>query len=134
MSFLELLQPQGDKANLNEIIEARKLLPKHVTKAIPSCLYDDEGSLDEEVLVILSCVRARRENKDITQSEVGERIGNETSDLLRPIIKELIYFYTTNTREEVEERFATAEAEETEAQETQEANAEDWNDTTVPLE
>jgi len=109
MSFLKLLQPQGDKATLNELIEAKKLLPPRIETGIPACLYDENGELDEEVLVILSTVLARRENKDITQQEVGERIGNQTSDLLTPILKELIYFYTTNTREEVEERFADAQ-------------------------
>ena len=111
MNFLELLQPQGDKADLNEIIEVKKLLPERVTKSIPACLYDDNDDLDEEVLCILSLIRAKRENADITLSEIGERIGNSNPELINPIIKELIFFYTTNTRAEVDNRFAEAEVE-----------------------
>ena len=111
MNFLELLQPQGDKADLNEIIEVKKLLPASVTKSIPACLYDDNDDLDEEVLCILSLIRAKRENADITLSEIGERIGNSNPELINPIIKELIFFYTTNTRAEVDDRFAEAEVE-----------------------
>jgi len=109
MSFLELLQPQGDKATLNEIIEVKKLLPSRVVANIPACLYDGNGDLDEEVLVILCTILARRENKDMTTQEVGDRIGNQTADLLEPIIKDLLYFYTTNTKEEIEERYADAQ-------------------------
>ena len=109
MTFLELLQPQGDKATLNEIIEVKKLLPSRVVANIPACLYDGNGDLDEEVLVILCTVLARRENKDITVQEVGDRIGNKTSELLEPIIKDLLYFYTTNTRDEIEKRYTDAQ-------------------------
>ncbi|KKL12665.1 hypothetical protein LCGC14_2533480, partial [marine sediment metagenome] len=81
-----------------------------VTIAIPYCLHDEEGNLDEEVLIIMATVVARRENKDITQAEVGERIGNKTHELLLPIVKELFYFYSTSTREEIEERYLEAQA------------------------
>jgi len=109
MSFLELLQPQGDKATANDFIEAKKLLPARVTASIPACLYDEDEDLDIEVVVILSAILARRENKDITISEVGERIGAKTSDLLNKIVQELVYFYSTNTREDIEKRTADAQ-------------------------
>jgi len=120
-SFLELLQKQGDKATLNEIIDTKKLLPTHVVANIPACLYDTEGALDEEVLIVMSYVRARRDNPDITILEVGDRIGNHTPELLLGIIKQLVYFYTTSSWDEIEERYQEqVESEEEEAGEPQE--------------
>jgi len=107
-SFLELLQPQGDKANLNELVEARKLLPKHITVGIPACIYPDNKTLDEEALIVLAYVRAKRDAPDITIHEVGERMGNKESDFVSEIIKEVVYFFTTSTREEIAERAEAA--------------------------
>jgi len=120
-SFLELLQKQGDKATLNEIVDTKKLLPKHIVSNIPACLYDTEGALDEEVLIVMSYVRARRDNPDITILEVGDRIGNHTPELLLGIIKQLVYFYTTSSWDEIEERYQEqVESEKVEAGELQE--------------
>jgi len=108
-NFLELLQPQGDKATLNELVEVKKNLPKTVTKEIPYCLWDDNNQMDEEVFIIMSWVRAKRENPDITKQSVGDRVGNQNKDLLVAILKELLYFYSTETREAIEERYAEQE-------------------------
>lgn len=105
VNFLELLQDQGDKATLNDLVEAGKYLPKHIVMSIPACLYDAEGALDEEALIVLAWVRAKRDNPDMTKEEVGDRIGNHAPEALTEIMKELVYFYTTQTREEIAERY-----------------------------
>lgn len=124
VNFLELLQPQGDKADLNELVEAKKHLPKHIVMSIPACLYDAEGALDEEALIVLAWVRAKRDNPDITKEEIGGRIGNNTPEALTEIMKELVYFYTTQTREEIAERYRLqAEQAETDTPTEEEAEA-----------
>jgi len=112
MKFLELLQPQEDRANLNELIEAKKLLPDRVTGTIPGCMYADlpEGApedslreMDLEVLRILSFVMAKRENPEITIQEVGDRIGIGTEGQIKEVIKKITYFYTTLSWETIEQ-------------------------------
>ena len=110
MNFLELLKPQGDKANLNELIFAKNHLSKDVQNAIPNCMYNGEDGLNEEVFLVLSWVIARRENPDITKEEVGNLVGNAESDAMSSINKEILYFFSTETREDIEERFAEAKA------------------------
>lgn len=124
MNFLELLQSQGDKATLNEIVEVKRNLPKHVTKEIPYCLWGDNDKLDEEVFIVLSWVRAKRENPEIALQAVGDRIGNQTKDLLVDILKELLYFYSTETREDIEQRYIDEEAADDEAADDGEEPAE----------
>jgi len=111
MKFLELLQSQEDRANLNELIEAKKLLPDRVTGTIPGCMYVDlpEGApedsfreMDLEVVLILSFVMAKRENPEITMKEVGDRIGIGVEGQIKEVIKKITYFYTTLTREVIE--------------------------------
>ncbi len=115
MNFLDLLEKQGDKVELNEMILVKKKLPARVTRPIPACMYDETLELDYEVFNILAWVIARRENSEITLDEVGSHIGMGNSDKLRSIVKEVYYFYTGKTREEVEEV----------GQESQEDDAED---------
>lgn len=109
MSFLDLLQPQGDKATLSESIFAKNHLPKTVQTRIPACLFDDDGGIDFEVLLVLAWVLARRENPDITKEQVGERIGVGHIEAVRPITKEITYFFTSESREDIEERYAALE-------------------------
>lgn len=123
VNFLELLETQGDKATLNELVEAKKHLPKHIVMSIPACLYDAEGALDEEALIVLAWVRAKRDNPDMTKEEVGDRIGNHAPEALTEIMKELVYFYTTQTREEIAERYRLQAETDTPTEPDEEAEA-----------
>ena len=116
MSFLDLLEPQVDKVNLSEMLLVKKNLPEGVTKedpdrrnsGIPWCMYTDDGEIDLEVFNVLAWVIAKRENHDITQEEVGDMIGLNTPGQMRKIATEIICFYTSATRQEVEERYEAA--------------------------
>ena len=112
MNFLELLQPQGDKVSVSELILARKNLPDHVTESIPSCVFlplpkdQEEDSLREydlEVVIVLAWIIARRENPEITMEDVGDRISIGNEGQLKAIVKEIQYFYTNLTREFIED-------------------------------
>lgn len=96
----------SQKVNAGEMSEIKRLLPERVTVAVPGCMYqapDEDGraELDYEVVIILAWIMARREDHDITMEEVGERIGARDNEQIRQITEEILYFYTTNTREEV---------------------------------
>ncbi len=109
MAFLDLLAPQGDKVNAGEMSEIKRLLPDHIDRMVPFCMYcepnmDNICEIDYEVLTLLTWIRARRDNPEITQPEVANRIGARNKDQIDSIVEELWYFYTTFTREEVAER------------------------------
>ena len=111
MDFLELLVQRGDKVDLNEMILVKKTLPARITTPIPACMYTESMELDYEVFNILVWVRAKRDNPEFTLQEVGTRVGMGNTDELREIVKEIYYFYTSRTREEVEELYQTAQEE-----------------------
>jgi hypothetical protein len=117
MKFSDLLHPPGDKVSLGEMAEIRKLLPERVTKTIPSCMYTDTKRFDYEVVIILAWIIARRENKDITREEVGNQIGLKEAGHFDVIEKEIHYFYSRRTRDEIEKEFAEADEKIKEAKE-----------------
>lgn len=113
--FIDLLTPQTDKADLGELIMVKKHLPERVTERVPDCLYrrdpkdpdnEDKATLDREVLLVMAWVRARRDVPEITIEEVGARIGVMDQENFPDILKEIHYFYTTFSRQEVEDHFA----------------------------
>jgi len=101
MSFLDLLQPQGDKVTLTEMIFTKQHLPENTTAPIPDCMFKEDKTLDLEIFNILAWIIARRENNDITKEEVGDRIGILDPDQHRVITDEILYFFTTLTREQL---------------------------------
>jgi len=105
MEFIDLLKLQGDKATLNEVILAAENLPKRITRPIPKCLYHEDGPLDREVFRVLAWVRALRDAAEISIEEVGARIGFTDKAATNEILKEVIYFFTSYTREEIEADF-----------------------------
>ena len=112
MGFLELLEKKQDKVTVSEMALVKKHLPERVKIAVPACLYSTPGDdtiaeVDYEVCAVLAWVIAHREDKDITIAEVGDRIGARDSEQLKQITQEILYFYTTFTRQEIEERFFT---------------------------
>lgn len=109
MTFLEKLKPQGDKATLSEMIFAGKQLPERIVRPIPKCLYHLSGDLDFEVFGILAWIIARRENPEITLQEVTDRIGMKDKSLTTEILKDVVYFFTSLSREKVEEDYAEEE-------------------------
>jgi len=73
--------------------------------------------IDYEVLIILAWMRAKREDSDIKRSAVADRIGARNAEQIDNIVRELWFFYTTFTREEVAERIdGTEEASDDEAE------------------
>ena len=112
MGFLDLLEKKQDKVTVSEMALVKKHLPERVKVAVPACMYrvpGDDGipSVDYEVYGVLAWVIAHREDNDITIAEVGDRIGARENEQLQKITREILYFYTTFTRQEVEERFFT---------------------------
>ena len=120
MKFLDLLEEQGDKVMLSELILLQKKLPTRVTAPIPACMYKniDTGKdnqipeLDYEVFNLLAWVIARRENPEILPDEVADRIGMGNREKLREVVKNIWYFYSAKTRDEVEETFGEQASEE----------------------
>ena len=116
MSFLELLQTQTDKVTLTEMILIKKHLPDRVTRPVPGCMYleTEEGEpaeLDYQVFNILCWVMARREAPAISLEDVGDKIGLNDSEGISTIVQEVIFFYSSLTREAITERFSeTSEA------------------------
>lgn len=121
MNYSDLLHPPGDKVSLGEMALIESKLPTRVTSAIPSCMYTDDKRFDYEVVILLYWVMVRRENKTITEEEVGELIGLKAEENLDRIEKEILYFYTRQTREEIDDHFRTVQ----EAIEKAEALAQD---------
>ncbi len=105
MNYSDLLHPPGDKVSLGEMALIRSKLPARATKAIPSCMYTDNKRFDYEVLILLFWVMVRRENETITEEEVGELVGLKEEGHLDQIEKEILYFYTRQTREEIDDHF-----------------------------
>lgn len=109
MSFLELLKPQNDKVTLSEMILAKQNLPERVERAIPACMYhskEEGGGLDYEVFRVFVWIVARREAPDITIEEAGDRIGMRDEEALTPILKQVVYFFSSFSHEQVTESFA----------------------------
>lgn len=105
MKFSDLLHPPGDKVSLGEMALIKSKLPSRITAAIPACMYTEDGRFDYEVVILLAWVIARRENKDITLEEVGDLIGLKAEENLDQIEKEILYFYSRRTREDIDEHF-----------------------------
>lgn len=109
MNYSDLLHPPGDKVSLGEMALIKSKLPAGTTSAIPSCMYTDDKRFDYEVIILLFWVMVRRENKTITEEEVGELIGLKAEENLDQIEKEILYFYTRRTREEIDDHFRTVQ-------------------------
>ena len=123
MNFLDLLEKQGDKVVLSEMSLIQKMLPARATLPIPACMYreidgDTTPELDYEVFNILAWVIAKRENPDITLEQVGDRIGIGNADKLSEVVKEVWYFYTTRSREDIKLLASAESSEEDEGSET----------------
>jgi len=105
--YLELLSPPDDKYNAPEYLLAVKTLPKDITEPIPGCVYDRTDEPDGtvslryrlDVLQVLFWVMCRRDNPEITLEEVGQGIKG---DNVRELAKEIFYFWSQSTREELE--------------------------------
>ena len=128
-NFVELLVVADDKANAEDLALAAEKLNTRQVASIPRCLYryihpdgtevllgeapgaDDLSIPDIDVLVALSWVRARRDDPDIEYETVKKSIPVTDSDAIREINKELFYFFTDRTREDVEAVFGSIEDE-----------------------
>lgn len=105
MRFSDLLHPPGDKVSLGEMAEIRNLLPERATSAVPHCIYTAEGRYDYEVFIILAWIMARRDLPDITREKVGNKIGLKEAGHFELIEKEIHYFYSRRTRDEINDHF-----------------------------
>lgn len=105
MSFLDLLKPPGEKVTLGELALLKSKLPERVTGSVPMCIYTDVGGYDYEVFILHAWIIARRENPDITVDEVGNLIGLKESEACDQIEREILFFFTTQLREEVDDHF-----------------------------
>ena len=128
-SFVEHFIVDDDKANAEDLALAAGKLTIKQYASIPRCLYryihpdgtelligekPGEADLsipDLEALIALSWVRLRRDDPDIEYEAVKKIIPVTDSDRIREINKELFYFFTERTREEVEALFGGTEEE-----------------------
>ncbi len=109
MRFSELLHPPGDKASLGDMALLKSKLPARATAAIPSCMYTEDKRFDYEVLILHAWIIARRETPDITEEEVGNLIGLKAVENLDQIEKEILFFFTRRTREDIDDHFKMVE-------------------------
>jgi len=112
MSYLEKLAKKNDKWNVSDFALFKANLPPGIDEeqavAAPFCMYvvpqngdEDNKHIDFDMVRLLFWVMAKRERADITPEEVGEGINRDNID---EIIKEIFYFWTSMTREDINER------------------------------
>ena len=120
-----------DKATYADFIKAAKRMPDADQDAIPWCIYEKTGEIDEDGnpvrrvnydrLLILATIAEQRENRDITEEELAEQIDMNALPML---IKEVFFFWIpTMEREEFEKlwgRLSVRTIEEGESEEAEE--------------
>lgn len=102
-SLLEIMgQADEDRADGDELVEARKILPKGVERGLPLCMLSDSGDWDIDVIVRLTWIMAKRDDPNISQKDIQKRInmGN-----IRPIVKNVAYFFSDFSEQEVDALF-----------------------------
>ncbi len=94
------LADKSKKTSLSEVVEALTV-------------QDSVTELDYEVFNLLCWIIARREKPEIALEDIGDKIGLNDIAGVNAITKEVIYFYTSHTRESIEETYETPEVSET---------------------
>ncbi len=99
-SLLEILADADEnRANGDELVEARKMLPADVERGLPLCMMSNYGDWEIAIIAKLAWIMAKRDDPNISLKDVQRRINMNN---IRAVVKKVAYFFSDFSEDEID--------------------------------